>query len=108
MNIELTTNNLLTVAGNAAFIWLVLRLLIKPWLRVRYPALPDGRTNPNYSGLMNVAAVVVGLIGAIAASFVPAVSYASILDAILIGLGGAALAVGLNEGVGNMAAAVKR
>jgi hypothetical protein len=105
--IELTTSNLLTVVGNAGLIWLVLRLLVKPGLKMRYPTGPNGPTNPSYAAWMNVAAVGIGLIGAVAASIIPGVTYSGILDAILVGLGGAALAVGLNEGVGNILTATR-
>jgi hypothetical protein len=106
--VELTSSNLLTVAGNAAFIWLVLRLFVKPWLKNRYPSKPGGQTNPSYAAWMNVAAGIIGVIGAILASIIPGVTYSGVLDAVLVGLGGAAVAVGLNEGLGNVATAIKK
>lgn len=92
---ELTVEGLLTVAGNGAFVLLVLQLLVKPWLK------PDeGDDSPaakRYPAYMNLAAVAVGLIGAVAAQAVIGFEYAGVLQAILVGLGGAAVAIGSYE-----------
>ena len=95
MNVELNSADLLVVAGNGAFIWMVLKLLVRPWLKPRanewwYPAV------------MNLIAVVIGLVGAIAAVAVLGFSYENILNGVLVALGGALAAVGGNEVVGNM------
>lgn len=96
---ELSTNDLLTVAGNGAFVWLVLQLLVKPWLK---------SDRPTYPAVMNAAAVLVGLIGAVAAAAVTPLEYSSILQAVLVGLGGAATAIGMHEVAGNTIAALKQ
>ena len=96
MDIELNSADLLAVAGNGAFVWMVLQLLIRPWFKPRaaewwYPAA------------MNAIAVGVGLIGAIAAVAVLGFSYENILNGVLVALGGAVVAIGGNEMVENMA-----
>jgi hypothetical protein len=95
MNVELNSADLLVVAGNGAFIWMVLKLLVRPWFKPRaaewwYPAA------------MNLIAVVIGLIGAIAAVAVLGFSYENILNGVLVALGGAVIAIGGNEMVENM------
>ncbi len=96
MNIDLTSADLLVVAGNGAFVWMVLRLLVHPWLKPRKAKL-------NYPAVMNSIAVGIGLVGAIAATAVLGFSYENILNGVLVALGGALIAVGGNEAVGNMA-----
>ncbi len=96
MNIDLTSTDLLAVAGNGAFVWMVLQLLVRPWLKPKADKL-------NYPGVMNLIAVGVALIGAIAATVVLGLSYENILNGVLVALGGAIIAVGGNEMVENMA-----
>ncbi len=95
MDIELTNADLLVVAGNGAFIWIVMRMLVRPWL----VKVTDAWW---YPGSMNLAAVIIGLAGAFAATALPGFSYANILNAVLVALGGAVVAVGGNEMIGNM------
>ena len=95
MNIDLASADLLVVAGNGAFIWIILQLLVRPWLKPRagewwYPAA------------MNTVAVGIGLVGAIAATAILGFSYENILNGVLVALGGAVVAVGGNEMVENM------
>jgi hypothetical protein len=96
MNIEITTATMLTVAGNGAFIWIVLQFLVRPWLKPR--AKED-----NYPAIMNSIAFGVGLIGAIAATAIMGFSYENIVNGVLIALGGMVVAVGGDEVIGNMA-----
>lgn len=95
MNIELTSKDLLVVAGNGAFIWMVMYLFVRPWLK-RAAAIWW------YPGVMNAIAGGVGLLGALAATALPGYSYENIVNAILVALGGTLAAVGGNEVVGNM------
>ena len=96
MNIELTSTDLLVVPLNGAFIWIILQLLVRPWFRPR-------AAEEWYPAAMNTIAVFIGLVGAIAATAIPGYSYENILNAVLVGLGGAVVAIGGNEMVGNMA-----
>ena len=96
MDIEITTVTILTVAGNGAFIWIVLQFLVRPWLKPRAAAW-------YYPALMNTIAVFIGLIGAIAATVILGLTYENILNGILVALGGAIVAVGGDTMVGNMA-----
>ena len=95
MNVELNSADLLVVAGNGAFIWMVLYLFVRPWLKRRAKSWW-------YPGVMNAFAGGVGLLGALAATALPGYSYENILNAVLVALGGALVAVGGNEVVGNM------
>ena len=95
MNIEITTATILTVAGNGAFIWIVLQLLVRPWLKPRAAAWW-------YPAAMNSIAGGLGLLGALAATALPGYSYENILNAVLVALGGTLAAIGGNEMVGNM------
>ena len=95
MNTDLTSLDLLAVAGNGAFVWIVLQLLVRPWLKPKagewwYPAA------------MNSMAVGIGLLGAMLATAVLGFTYENILNGVLVALGGAVIAVGGNEMVGNM------
>ncbi len=95
MNIDLTSTDLLTVAGNGAFVWMVLRL-VRSWLKPRAKAWW-------YPAAMNSIAIGIGLVGALAATAVLGFSYENILNGVLVALGGAIIAVGGNEMVENMA-----
>ncbi len=96
MNIDLTSTDLLAVAGNGAFVWMVLQLLVRPWLKPKAKAWW-------YPAAMNSVAVGVGMVGALAATAVLGFSYENILNGVLVALGGAIIAVGGNEMVENMA-----
>ena len=97
MNVELNSADLLVVAGNGAFVWMFLRLLVRPWL-IRVVA------EWWYPAAMNTAAVFIGLAGALAATVILGFNYENVLNGVLVALGGAVIAVGGNEVVGNMLA----
>lgn len=100
---ELTVASLLTVAGNGVFVVLVLQLLVKPWFK---PAA-NGRAHSRYPALMNLAAALIGMLGAIAAQAVTGLHYEGVLQAALVGLGGGAAAVGYHEVGSNVLFAVR-
>ncbi len=95
MNVELNSADLLVVAGNGAYIWMVMYLLVRPWLKRKAASWW-------YPAAMNTIAFGVGLLGALGASALPGYSYENVLNAFLVALGGALAAVGGNEVVGNM------
>lgn len=97
MNIELTSKDLLVVAGNGAFIWMVMWLLVRPWFKKLREAKLWW-----YPAAMNSIASGLGLFGALAATALPGYSYENILNAVLVALGGTLAAVGGNEVAGNM------
>lgn len=96
MTVELNWESMLTVAGVASWTWIWLRLVIRPWLQKQ-------ENNWWYPAAMNSTAIVVGWIGALLATLIPGFNYESVFNAVLLGLGGAVIAVGGNEIVGNMA-----
>ena len=95
MDIELASADLLVVAGNGAFIWMVMRLFVRPWLNRKAESWW-------YPAAMNSIAGGLGLLGALAATALPGYSYENILNAVLVALGGTLAAIGGNEMVGNM------
>ena len=93
--IELSKEALLTVGGVAVFVALLTQLLVKPALRKL-------KEKGWYDILLNGISVVLGIGGAVLAqAAVGSLEYASIFDAVLVGLSGAALAVLGYEGVKN-------
>jgi hypothetical protein len=86
MDFNFTTETLLTVAGNALFVLVILQLLVKP-------ALKEYTEAPWFGFAVNLSALLAGIIGAVLAQFAFGFDYASVLNAVLVGVAGAATAV---------------
>ena len=100
--IELTKEALLTVGGIAAFIVIVTQLVIKP-------ATKNLKGKEYYDLLINVISLVLGIGGALLAQLaIGSIEYATILDAVLVGISGTAVAVLGYEGVHNALAYIKK
>ncbi len=92
--IDLTKEALLTVGGVALFVALVIQLF--------KPSLKKFADKDWYDLVINVVSVVLGIGGAVAAqAAVGSLEYASVFDAVLVGISGAAVAVFGYEGVKN-------
>ena len=99
--VELTQEAMLTVGGIAVFVALFTQLLVKP-------ALKKFKDKGWYDIVLNVISVALGVGGAILAqAAVGALEYASVLDAVLVGFSGAAVAALGYEGVKNVKAYIQ-
>ena len=102
---------LLSIGGVAAAIYVFIELFVKPWLRARYGIGPGGETdNPadlrRYKAVMNAVAGVLGVVFAslAAVAFPPeaGLSLAVFLTAFLVGIGGAFVAIGVHIAATNI------
>ena len=80
-------SDLQTVSGVAALTAVILGLFVKPWLRPKV-------SEEYYQAVMNIAALVVALSLSFAAAAVLPMMYENILNAAMVGLLGAAAAIG--------------
>lgn len=101
--IDITIESLLSVAGNAALVAIILQLLVKPSLVKLKDSRPD-----LYPVILNVLAVAVGVAFAFLAQLAFNLDYASALQAVLTGLVGAAVATLGYETVTNFTGLVKK
>lgn len=100
---------LLTLSGVMAAVYVIMQFLVKPWLRARYGVSKTGQAPAAvlrlYNAAMNTAAAVVGVLLATLAAlaFPPAEGYSLglFLTAFVVGIGGAFLAVGVHEAATN-------
>jgi len=95
---EITTESLLNVAGNAALVAIVLQLLVKPATKKVQASNAD-----LYPFILNICALVLGIGFAFLAQAAFGLDYESGLQAVLTGIGGAAVATLGYETVSNIA-----
>lgn len=96
---------LLTTGGVAAALYVFMELFVKPWMRKRYEAGPDGKVPAEhldtYNALMNTSAGLFGILFAVLAAIAyppeEGLTLAVFLTAGLVGIGGAILAVGTHN-----------
>ena len=93
--IDLSTEALLTVSGVALFVAIVTQMFVKP-------ALKKSKEADWYGLVLNVISAALGISGAVVAKVaIGPLEFASIVDAVLVGVSGTAISVLGYEGVKN-------
>ncbi len=93
--IDLSTEALLTVGGVALFVAIATQMVVKP-------ALGKSKDAGWYNLVLNVISIVLGIVAAVVASAaIGSLEFKSVVDAVLVGFSGAAVAVLGYEGVKN-------
>lgn len=91
---------LLTAGGVAVTVYILVQLLVKPWLRRKYP-----EQGADYEATMNGVALALAEVIAFAAAMIltprPEWTGQMFLTAFLVGLAGAVAAIGAHEALSN-------